>query len=554
MNILKTLCCGWVIGACCADARAAAPDVKSIFPLGGAIGTTFDVALTGNLPQPGTQVWADRLGLSFEVVENGKSLKVSVAKDAAPGLHWLRFHNAEGASGLVPFVVGTLPEVTEVEPNNTLAKAQTIAASSVINGKLGESGDVDAFSMPLKAGQQLVAAIDSNWRLASPVDIVVQVLGPDGFVFEQNDDDHGNDPFVAFTVPRDGNWTVRIFGFPTTPDSSFRFIGGANMAYRLTLTTGPFANHAMPSVVPAEGGKVALSGWNLPTDMQPVSVGLHGVPWLGNEAIGNTVRVDSFKGVIAVEQAEQAAVLQELTPGSVICGVISKPREEDLFRFKGTKGQKLEFDVDSRSLGYPLDPAIRIYNAEKKVVVESDDAPGKEADPLLKFSVPADGEYSIGIRDIFGQGSPRHAYRLACRVTTPSCNLSTKADALVVEIDKPLEIPVTLTRTDGFAEEVSVSIEGLPKSVMAEPVVSAAKGETAAAVKLVLKNDGAEAWSGPVRILGNHPKSEGQPLIASFANATYKTETRQIWLTVLKKPEPKPEAKPAEEKKPEEKK
>lgn len=554
MNLLKLLCCGWAVSACLAQVMAAAPDVKSIFPLGGATGATVDVALTGNLPQPGTQVWVDRPGLTFDVVENGKSLKVTVAKDAAPGLHWLRFHNADGASGLVPFVVGTLPEVTEVEPNNTLAKAQTIAGSSVINGKLGESGDVDAFSMPLKAGQQLVAAVDSNWRLASPVDIVMQVLGPDGFVFEQNDDDHGNDPFVAMTVPRDGNWTVRIFGFPATPDSSFRFIGGANMAYRLTLTTGPFANHATPSVVPAEGGKVALSGWNLPSDLPPLTVGAHGVPWLGSDAIGNAVRVDTFKGAIAVEQADQPAGSQELAVGSVICGVISKPREEDLFRFKGTKGQKLEFDVDSRALGHPLDPAIRIYNAEKKVVVESDDAPGKDADPLLKFSVPADGEYSIGIRDIFGQGSPRHAYRIACRTTVPNCSLAVKAEAFVVEIEKPLELPVTVTRTDGFAEEVSVSIEGLPKSVTAEPVVSAAKGETAAAVKLMLKNDGTEAWSGPVRIVGNHAKSEGQPLNASFANATYKTETRQIWLTILKKPEPKPDAKPADEKKPEEKK
>lgn len=543
-------CFAFVILFQLAQAHAAGPDVKSIFPLGGAIGSTIDVALTGNLPQPGTQVWSDKPGLSFEVIENGKSLKVTVAKEAAPGLHWLRFHNPEGASGLLPFVVGTLPEVAEAEPNNLLSKAQSIAASSVINGKLGESGDVDAYSIPLKAGQQFVAAVDSNWRLAAPVDVVLQVLSPDGAVYEQNDDDHGNDPFITFTVPRDGNWIVRLFGFPATPDSSFRFIGGANMAYRLTLTTGGFANHAVPSLVPPDGsGKVSLAGWNIGAEQQSLGVGPLGAPWFGAESIGNTVRIDVFRGTILIEQSDQAPGTQELAVGSAICGVVGKPREEDVYRFSAKKGQKLEFDVDARSLGHPLDPAIRIYNAEKKVVFESDDAPGKDADPLLKFAVPADGEYSIGIRDIFGQGSARHAYRLACRLTTPTCNVGAKSDVFVVEVDKPLEVPVTIGRVDGFAEEVSVSIEGLPKSVTVEPATSAAKGDTAAAVKLILKNDGSEAFSGPIKIIGKHAKDEGQPLVAAFANATYKTEVKQLWLTVLKKAEPKPDEKKPEVKK-----
>lgn len=544
------LLCGWGFVVWSVQALAAGPEVKSIFPLGGALGSTIDLAVTGNLPQPGTQVWSDRPGLGCEVVEHGKSVKVTISKEAAPGLHWLRFHNPEGASGLVPFVVGTLPEVSESEPNNVLDKAQVISTSSVINGKLGESGDVDAYSIPLKAGQQLVAAVDSNWRLAVPVDVVLQVLSPDGAVYEQNDDDRGNDPFVTFTVPRDGNWIVRLFGFPATPDSSFRFIGGANMSYRLTLTTGAFANHAFPSVVPPDGsGKVQLAGWNLDGGAA-LAVGPWGAPWFGAEHLGNTVRVDVFSGTILTEQTDQPAGAQELVLGSVMCGVVGKPREEDRYRFTGKKGQRFEFDVDARSLGNPLDPAVRVYNNEKMIVVESDDAPGKDADPLLKFAVPADGEYTIGIRDIFGQGSARHAYRLACRQTTPTCNLTLKADVFVVEPNKPLEVPIAIGRSDGFAEEVTVSLEGLPNSVTAAPVVSAAKGETAANVKLVLTSDGSEAFSGPVKILGQHSKSAGQPLVGVFPNTTYKTDVRQVWLTVVKKAEPKPETKPADEKKP----
>lgn len=516
-------------------ALAAAPDVKSIFPLGGTIGATVEVQLTGNLPQPGTQIWVDRPGLTFEVAESGKTMKVVVAKEAAPGLHWLRFHSPEGASGLLPFVVGTLPEINEAEPNNVLSKANPVMGSSVINGKLGETGDVDNFSITLKAGQQFVAAVDAHWRLASPVDVVMQVLGPDGFVFEQNDDDHGNDPFITFAVPKDGQWTVRLFGFPVTPDSSFRFIGGANMAYRLTLTTEGFVNHAVPSVVPIEGvSKVSLAGLNLPGDIGDLAVNPASIPWLGHAQVGNTARVDPFAGTILVE-TPNAMEKQQLTVGSLICGVVEKPREEDVYQFRATKGQKLEFDVDARSLGHPLDPVIRIFNGEQKLLVESDDAPGKDADPLLKFNVPTDGEYFLGIRDIFGQGSPRHAYRITCRLSAPRVALAVKSDTFNVEVDKLLEVPITVTRTDAHADEVAVRVEGLPKSVTFEPVVSVVKTDTAAAVKLMLKNDGSEAWSGPIRIVGQPGKADSAVLTAAFANTSYKTEVTQIWLTVLKK-------------------
>ena len=518
---------------------AAAPDVKSVFPLGGAVGSTIEVSIAGTLTQPGSQVWTGSPGLSFEVHESGKTVKITVAKDVAPGLAWLRFFNAEGATGLLPFVMGSLPEVAEVEPNNQLSKPQTIAASSVINGKLGEGGDVDVFAISLKAGQTMVAAIDANWRLAMPVDAILQVVGPDGAVVEQNDDDHGNDPLIAVTATREGIWFVRVFGFPAAPDSSIRFAGGATYQYRLTLTTGAFANHPVPSVIQkGSDRRLKFVGWNIPDDAASATVEESVPVWFGRPGIANAVQLEEFAGPVLIEQQpSDLANPQELPIGAVVCGVIDQPGDEDVFRFKGTKGQKLDFDVDSRVLGHLLDPIIRIRSADQKVLVESDDSARKEYDPELKFTLPADGEYTIGIRDVFRLGGWRFAYRLFCRELKPAASLSVKADTFQLTADKPLEIPVTIARVEGYAEEISVGLQGLPEGVTCEPIVSTAKGDTSKEVKLVLKTDRAEPISGAFRVVGTNAKPDVASLVASFPMTVYRTSTQQLWLTVLKKPE-----------------
>src|SRR5439155_22291552 len=197
--------------------------------------------------------------------EKGK-FKADVAADAVPGVYWLRLHNADGASVLKPFVVGTLPEITESEPNDAPDKPQTVEPRVVVNGKLGKSGDVDGYRVELQVGQTLVASVQANSVLGSPMDAVLQVcelversLGsPEAFVVARNHDAVGLDPQMAFTAPRHGAYLIRLFAFPATPDSTIRFAGGDDYIYHLTLTTGPFIDHALPLAAPREESQVLL--------------------------------------------------------------------------------------------------------------------------------------------------------------------------------------------------------------------------------------------------------------------------------------------------------
>ena len=68
--------------------------------------------------------------------EKGK-LSVAVARDAEPGVRWVRLHDEEGATAPRPFVIGVLPEVIEAEPNDDPHGPQSLGGSAVtINGRL----------------------------------------------------------------------------------------------------------------------------------------------------------------------------------------------------------------------------------------------------------------------------------------------------------------------------------------------------------------------------------------------------------------------------------
>ena len=90
----------------------------------------------------------------------------------------------------------------------------------------------------MKKGQTLVASLEANRTLRSPMDAMLQIVSADGFVLDENNDFHGLDPQIAFTAKKDGTYIARVYAFPSSPDSSIRFFGSDACIYRLTLTTG----------------------------------------------------------------------------------------------------------------------------------------------------------------------------------------------------------------------------------------------------------------------------------------------------------------------------
>lgn len=522
-----------------AAANAAPPNVTALVPAGGQVGQTVEVTVQGMLGDK-PQAWVSRDGLKIEFAEPGNKLKVAVAENAAPGVCWLRVFNAEGASPLRPFVIGTLAEVLEKEPNNGAKDAQKLESSQVVvNGVLDKNGDVDTFAVSLKTGQTLVASLMAKGTLGSPMDGVLQVLGPRGFVLEHNDDDHGLDPQIAFTAPADGEYGVRVFAFPEQPNSSIQFAGGANFIYRLTLTTGPFVDHTEPmsvgrTISSPQSPRLKLRGWNLPPELAEFPAdAVTGSSFVVRHALlGNTFTLPVEPHPSSVESSEPLPEPQEIGLPASMTGVISKPGEVDVYRLKLAAKQAIVIRTDARTSGSPLDPVLRLLKSDGSQLQELDDGSKGDFDPDANFTAPADGEYRIAITDRFGLGGPRFFYRITALPSQPDFELRLAADAFVLSADKPLEIPVTVDRQRGFAEEIEVVATELPEKVTAEPVVSAKTGDSAKSVKLVLKSEAGVTFAGPIHIRG---RVKTEPPIEKLALATltaFNTSVQDVWLTV----------------------
>jgi hypothetical protein len=521
-------------------AQAAPPEVTSLFPAGCQQGSSASVTVQGKLGEGVIRVWSSRPGVTVSFPEKPGPITISVASSAEPGVCWLRFYNDEGASGLRPFVIGTHPEVDEAEPNDEVAKAPPLPdLPVVVNGRHGKNGDADCFAVSLKKGQIIVASLMANRTLGSPQDAVLQILGPEGFVLEQNEDDQGFDPQLTFAAPADGIYTLRTWAFPATPDSSIRLFGSPACVYRLLVTGTAFVDHVLPLAI--QGGQtqqLQLRGWNLGRHeidvTAPVSAIGRRFEWPVDglsHRLPVSMSVSPDAAIVEHEPNDLAHATLIAVPG-IASGEISQPRDIDAYQFQAKKGQRLRFEVSAREWGSPLDPVIRIYDAAGKLLREADDDGRQSIDPDVEYTLPADGVFRVAVSDRYSHGGERYAYLLSIMETQHDFTLSVAADAFLLSGGKPLEIPVTIARS-GFEGEIVIWAAGLPDGVSAEPVTSAPKGDTSKTVKLILKSAGATTFSGPIQIQSR--STDAIPArIATVSLKAFQTESSAIWLTVKK--------------------
>lgn len=435
-------------------------------------------------------------------------------------------------------MVGVIPEVAEAEPNNRISDAQPVELPAVcINGALHARGENDSFKVSLKRGQTLVVSMDANRSLGSPMDGVLQLVSPAGFVLAQNDDDHGFDPQLIFTAKEDEDYIVRTFAFPATPNSTVGYSGASNYVYRLTLTTNPFINHLMPPVI--QDGESSAShpmGWNMAdgsAENVRIERNANGVHSVFGATMSNSITVSSNVLPIISEQAvDPGQTGNSFAVPATLCGTISLPTEVDRFRFDGKKGQKISVKVEARSLFSRLDAVLSLIGPTGKVVKEVDDSSRNVADCEFSVTLPSDGEYSIGIRDRFDHAGFRYFY--AIHVTEPNADFSLQASGspLTVTGDKPTKLTVDILR-DNYTAGIEVVVTGLPDGVECRIVKSDGKGKTAKKVELQFTSNRTESWSGPIRIEGRSP--DAKIVRHAAAETVHLQRMYDYWLAVRPK-------------------
>src|SRR5687768_16424471 len=122
------------------------------------------------------------------------------------------------------------------------------------------------------------------------------------------------------------------------------------------------------------------------------------------------VYVEDFRAVAEKEPNNTIGEGQTLKLPAIIVGAIHAATESDFFRFEARKGQRLIFKVIASRAGSKLDSTLSLYNHLGQLVAHDEDANGM--DSLIDYTVPADGQYVLQIRDLRYQGGGDFAYRI----------------------------------------------------------------------------------------------------------------------------------------------
>ena len=329
------------------------PYLTGLFPLGGRTGEVIPIDLVGwNLPATTLKSPAQPRGVHFVSVLKGTLL-----------------------SNRKPFVVDTMPECREREPNNEISSAQRIGLPVVINGRIDHPGDKDVFCFEGRAGQQIVAEVKAR-RLGSLLDSALSLIDANGKQTAFNDDwedrtaplaTHHADSCLRTTLPAEGLYYLHVV------DQQGK--GGAEHGYRLHVAA-PNPDFELRIVPPSIN---ARAGTTVPI-------------------VAHVLRREGFTGDVALS-------LKEAPPGFRLCGA-HVPAGQDSIPLT------LSVPTESRSEPYSLSIVGRASIQGREVTRPAVPAEDMMQAFAYRHLVPAQ-ELKVAV---WGRAAPNAAARIVSAV------------------------------------------------------------------------------------------------------------------------------------------
>jgi hypothetical protein len=419
---MRALLVGCLLAALAFVAHATSPRLNSTTPPGAQRGTELELRLSGARLDSSPEIVFSSPGIKVLRIDSAKTnsirATIRVAPDCAQGEHQLRVRTANGVSELRTFWVGAYTNVSESEPNNDRAKAQQVALGVTINGSAG-GDDTDYFSVQAKKGDRISAEVEAIRLGRTMLDAFLSIRDREGNVLASADDTTllMQDAVVSVVAPKDGPYYIEM------RDGTY---SGNESAYRLHI-----GNFPRPLMVYPLGGKASETvSFRFIGDAAGEFTQEIKLPAAADDKFGifarqqnsiapspNWIRVSTFGNELESEPNNTKDIATAYYGALPIAfnGIISSKKDVDWFRFTGRKGQALEIGVYARRLRSPLDSALAIYDSKGARLASNDDGAG--ADSVLKFNVPAEGDYLLEVRDQFENGGAEFAYRV--EITTP---------------------------------------------------------------------------------------------------------------------------------------
>jgi hypothetical protein len=421
-------------------------------------------------------------------VANSKcKLKITCDPDALPGIRDFRVWTPHGVSTVGQLVIAREPLVSEVLENDTVDKAQSVPLPATICGTIEKGEDLDFYKIRIDQPGAWTFHMTSQrlqnrlHDMQTRVDPMITLRNISGSTIASSDNSFAGDPLMHVQIDTAGEYLLEV--------RDVRYQGNADWTYAVECSARPFGLVAKPLAV-AQGitGNLQVVGLGLGADamatygpiasansrIEQIAPVIASVPL---NALQVLVSADPIakepSGAPSAEatQGAEALPMQVAIP-SVVCGNIDAPEQADRFRFEAKAQQRLSFEVFARRLGSQLDAKLRILNPEGNAVSEADDSTFDRvlsSDATLEnWTAPADGMFTVEIRDLHGRGGSNYPYALQIKPSEPYFLLEADTDKTPLAAGSASVIYVKAQRRNGFTGEIQLGVEGLPPGVRAE--------------------------------------------------------------------------------------
>ena len=446
-----------------------------------------------------------------------------------------RVSTAQGVTQARPFLIGDYPELVEEETDGRPLPVP-VTLPLTINGRVFPREDVDLYTFDATAGETVTCSGLAS-SLGSPLELRLQVLGPDGRLLAENDPlpPPGLDAQVRFTARQTGRHSIRVH--------DARFGGLQHFVYRLTLSSGPCLDRVFPlggrreSVTRFEPQGTGLSSPFLET-LLPSTEGRRTL--VGLTAESTKLRplpldiADLPEHLEQFDRLENAQATAAASPPFVGNGRIARPGESDRWGVQLEKGAVVEFSLRAARLGSPLDGVLTVLAADGRELARNDDAGPGQADPQLNFTAPETGLYSVTVTDRDpARGGSLFAYRLVgTPAPQPGFRLTLPVDAVAVVRGGEAKVKLKVERLGGYEPAIELRLDPVPAGLTLQTTTIPAK---AGEFELVFKAAAdAPLTAHPVSLRGvgaGQPETMAQTT-SGLAGAVAGGPMEPLWLAV----------------------
>ncbi len=296
---------------------------------------------------------------------------------------------AAGESEKLKLTLDDLPQIAAPLAPKPGAPVPLASLPVGIWGVLKEAGARSEFVFAARAGQTLVFDLAARRIASKAVTPALQLFDDRGVLVASNYGMENNtDPLLAFHVPRDARYTIRV--------SEVTLEGSTDHTYHLTLGALPYVTGFFPiSAGTNKEIEVTLAGYNLPaptvrvTTTAPGNAKLPLAPTIRTRGTPELLVTDATE-LIETEPNDTSAQAQFLPIPSSVNGRLFSSRDAartanataapdaDLFAFEAKRGQQLVLETLAARAGSLADTKLEIL------------FPNGEPVPRLRFQAVRD--------------------------------------------------------------------------------------------------------------------------------------------------------------------